>query len=281
MRKIVLAGSFWLASVMCIWAQAPQQMSYQAVIRDVSGTLVSNSSVAMKVSILQGSSGGPVVFSETHTGTTNTNGLFTTQIGAGSLLSGNFSTIAWGNGPYFLKTESDPAGGTNYSVVATTQLLSVPYALYAETSGSVANTAFLYLEKKATGQTIPSGSSTGYPIINYDTISTNGLSFNNPTGTITFNQNGIYIINASTSFGGTQPGRKAIFFECVSAKWPARIAMQELADDARRGTTSFVGEFNAGDTLIFYVAQYTGVSVDSPNTTLAADETLINIERIR
>ena len=109
------------------FAQAPQKMTYQ---------LVTSATVGMKISVLQGSATGTVVYAETHATSTNSNGLATVQIGGGTLVSGDFTTIDWANGPYFLKTETDPTGGSTYTISGTTQLLSVPYALYAETSGS-------------------------------------------------------------------------------------------------------------------------------------------------
>ena len=118
-------------------AQAPQKMSYQAVMRNASNTLIANSSIGMRISILQGSSTGSSVYTETQSTTTNTNGLATVQIGAGSVVSGTFSAINWGASSYYIKTETDPTGGTNYTIVGTSQLLSVPYALYA---GSTATT---------------------------------------------------------------------------------------------------------------------------------------------
>ena len=118
------------------FAQAPQKMSYQAVIRDATNALVANQTVGMQVSILQGSASGTAVYVETHNATTNINGLVSIEIGGGTLVSGSFSTINWGNGPFFIKTETDPAGGTNYTITGTTQLLSVPYAMYAASSGS-------------------------------------------------------------------------------------------------------------------------------------------------
>lgn len=117
-------------------AQAPQKMSYQAVIRNSSGQLVTNTSIGMRISILQGSATANPTYVETQFGPTNSNGLYTAEIGGGSVVFGNFSTIDWSNGPYFIKSETDPNGGANYSIVGTTQLLSVPYALYAANSGS-------------------------------------------------------------------------------------------------------------------------------------------------
>ena len=118
------------------FAQAPQKMSYQAVIRDGANALVANQTVGMQVSILQGSASGTAVYVETHSAATNTNGLVSIEIGGGTVTVGSFAAIDWANGPYFIKTETDPAGGTNYTITGTTQLLSVPYAMYAASSGS-------------------------------------------------------------------------------------------------------------------------------------------------
>ena len=112
-------------------AQAPQKFSYQTVIRNASNQLLVGQTVGIKISILQGSANGSAVYSETHAPQTNANGLATLEIGGGSLLSGNFASINWANGPFFVKTETDPDGGNNYTITNTSQLLSVPYALYS------------------------------------------------------------------------------------------------------------------------------------------------------
>ena len=116
-----------------LFAQIPQKMSYQAVIRDANGKLVTNHLVGIRVSILQGTAIGTAVYTETQTPTTNANGLVSIEIGTG-VTSGNFSVINWANGPYFIETETDPAGGSSYTISGTSQLLSVPYALYAKTA---------------------------------------------------------------------------------------------------------------------------------------------------
>jgi hypothetical protein len=118
------------------FAQAPQKMSYQAVIRNSANQLVTNKMVGMRISILQGSESGTAVYTETQTPTTNANGLATIEIGTGNT-SNDFATIDWAIGPYFIKTESDPSGETNYTIVGESQLLSVPYALYANSSENV------------------------------------------------------------------------------------------------------------------------------------------------
>jgi uncharacterized protein (TIGR02145 family) len=107
-------------------SQAPNKFSYQAVIRNSSNALVTNSAVGMRISILQTSATGTAVYV----------GLASLEIGGGTVVSGNFSSINWANGPFFIKTETDPTGGINYSIIGTTQLLSVPYALFAENAGN-------------------------------------------------------------------------------------------------------------------------------------------------
>lgn len=134
MKRIIFTVAM-LLSGMTVFAQAPQKMTYQSVIRNASNTLLTNSNVGMQISILQGSPAGVAAYIERHNPTTNANGLATIEVGGGTLVAGNFSTIDWANGPYYLKTEVDPNGGTAYSISGTTQLLSVPYALYAESAG--------------------------------------------------------------------------------------------------------------------------------------------------
>ncbi len=118
------------------FAQAPESMSYQAVVRDSGGNLVSNLPVGMQISILQESAAGTAVYVENHTESTNVNGLVTLEIGLGAATIGIFSDLDWALGPYFIKTETDPTGGSDYTITGTSQLLSMPYALYAKTSGS-------------------------------------------------------------------------------------------------------------------------------------------------
>ena len=133
MKKISSLITLLLCAV-TLFAQAPEKFTYQAVVRNASNSLVANTQVGMRVSILQGSASGSAVYVETQTGTTNANGLMTLSIGGGSVQQGTFANIDWANGPFFLKTETDPNGGSNYTITTTQQLLSVPYALYAKTA---------------------------------------------------------------------------------------------------------------------------------------------------
>ncbi|WP_447637291.1 hypothetical protein [Flavobacterium microcysteis] len=120
------------------FAQSPESMSYQAIIRNSGNSVITNQPVGVRVSILKNSATGTEVFKEffSPNPTTNANGLLSLQIGSGTVLTGSFAGIDWSAGPYFIKTEIDPSGGTNYSVISTSQLMSVPYALYAKTAGN-------------------------------------------------------------------------------------------------------------------------------------------------
>jgi hypothetical protein len=122
-----------------IFAQAPQKMSYQAVVRNGSGELVQSHAVGIKISILQTASTGTPVYVETHTATTNANGLVTIEIGGGTPVTGTFAAIDWSAGPFFLKTETD-LGGANPVITGTSQLLSVPYALHTKTAKTITGT---------------------------------------------------------------------------------------------------------------------------------------------
>ena len=146
-----------------LWAQAPQSFSYQAVVRGTDNALVSNKKVGMKISLLQGSETGKAVYVETHTPTSNDNGLVSIAIGGGTKDASSiaFASIDWANGPYFVKTETDAAGGTSYSLITTSQLLSVPYAIHAKTAESIVG-----------GSVLPSGGTNGQIITNCDGIPT-------------------------------------------------------------------------------------------------------------
>lgn len=120
---------YTLLTALCIscsiYAQAPEFMSYQAIVRDANDALIQNGNVGLRISILQGSETGSAVYTETHVATTNDNGLVTLDIGSGNT-SDDFSSIDWSSGSYFIKSETDPNGGTNYTIEGTSQLLSVP-----------------------------------------------------------------------------------------------------------------------------------------------------------
>jgi len=151
-------------------AQAPSRMSYQSVVRNSGGQLVTNASVSIRITILQGSANGNITYIETHSKTSNDNGLVSLEIGGGTVVLGTFSSINWATGPYFLKTETDPAGGSNYAISGISQLLSVPYALYAEKSGNIndwitTTNGIYYPSPKNVGIRTPATSTTAFTVM--------------------------------------------------------------------------------------------------------------------
>lgn len=133
-KKLLLLLLFTISFVG--FSQAPQMFRYQAVARDASGAILADQAVGFQIRLLQGSSSGVAIYVETHAATTNEHGLVNLIIGNGSVTAGDFSSIDWGADSYFMEVAMDASGGSSYVVMGTSQLLSVPYALYAETSGS-------------------------------------------------------------------------------------------------------------------------------------------------
>lgn len=112
-------------------AQAPEKFNYQGVARNTSGQPLASQAISLQISILNGSTAGAVEYAETHAVTTNAYGLYNLEIGGGTVVSGTMAGVSWGTADKYLKVEIDPAGGTAYTTVGNTQLLSVPFALYA------------------------------------------------------------------------------------------------------------------------------------------------------
>jgi hypothetical protein len=122
-------------------AQAPQGIPYQSVIRNGSGALLMNQAVNVRFSIHDSTMLGTIVYQETHTTTTSNLGMITLSIGQGTPSIATFSSINWGNGAKFMQVELDAAGGNNYIDLGTQQMMSVPFALYAGSAGSLAQSS--------------------------------------------------------------------------------------------------------------------------------------------
>ena len=137
MKRIILPFLSFILLATIALAQSPQAINYQAVARDNSGNLLTNKTIAIKISILTGSSSGTVEYSETFSSaSTNGFGVFSLQIGTGNVVSGTFNTIKWESANHYLKVEMDASGGSSYTTMGTSQLVSVPYAMFANKSGS-------------------------------------------------------------------------------------------------------------------------------------------------
>ena len=141
MRRIHTFIAALLLSLGSFAQTTPEMMSYQAVVRDADGQLVSDTVVGMRISILQNTTTGTAAYVEIHTPISNENGLVSIEIGMGDT-SYDFSIIDWSTGPYFIKTETDPTGGSNYTISGTSQLMSVPFALHAKVAESVSSPVY-------------------------------------------------------------------------------------------------------------------------------------------
>ena len=139
MKKLLLSLVAIATISLSSFGQAPEGFKYQAVVRDAGNTILNNQAVGIRMTIQQGSIGGTTVYQETFAPTTNAYGLVNLEIGSGTVVSGDFTTIDWANGPYFIETAVDVSGGTSYAVMGTSQLMSVPYALHAKTAENVTN----------------------------------------------------------------------------------------------------------------------------------------------
>ena len=135
MKKLILSIVAIATLSLSSFGQSPEGFKYQAVVRDAGNLILNNQAVGMQMTIQQGSIGGTTVYTETFAPTTNGYGLVNLEIGTGTTTD-DFTIIDWANGPYFIETAVDVTGGTSYTVMGTSQLMSVPYALYAKTSGN-------------------------------------------------------------------------------------------------------------------------------------------------
>ena len=172
MKKILLSLFTVALSVATVFAQAPEKLNYQGVARDNSGNVLANQAVGLQVKLHSGTSGGPVVYQETHAATTNAFGLFNVQIGGGTVQSGTFSSIGWGADAFYVEVLMDATGGTSYTSMGTQQLISVPYALYAKASGTSGATGATGATGAAgatgaTGLTGPTGAANASGTLNY------------------------------------------------------------------------------------------------------------------
>jgi hypothetical protein len=134
--KFFLVGICTLLFAAPVWAQAPQGIAYQAIARNSGGAVIASQNIALRFSVRSATASGTIVYSETQTAITNALGLFSLFIGKGSPVSGSFSSVDWAAAPKFLQVEMDAAGGSAYIDMGTQQMMSVPYALYADKAGN-------------------------------------------------------------------------------------------------------------------------------------------------
>jgi hypothetical protein len=216
-------------------SQSPLGINYQAVLRNSTGVLVANTTVGYKLEIRKTSSTGQVVYAERHTPLSNSQALINIIIGGGTVLQGSFSSITWGAGPYFLVSSIDFSGGTNYQNFGSQQLMSVPYALYANTAGAAIN-KWLY------GTTSP-----------LSTLGTAGDYYLNTTnGSISYNNNGTWGVIGNLTGPQGQTGS-------VGAQGPS--GPTGLTGATGNGISSVID--NGDGTLTFYFTNGTNFTTSN------------------
>lgn len=179
MKRLVSILFILTTIVFSIQAQSPNSFNYQAIPRDANGNIMQNQNISMKLSILKGSSSGSVAYAETHTVMTNDQGLVNLKVGTGTVTSGNFASINWGSNDYFLKVEMDPNGRSQYQMMGTNQLASVPYSLYSETAGNTFSGNYNDLSNTPMLHNV--ATSSNYKDLNNTPNMSNYISISNPS----------------------------------------------------------------------------------------------------
>ena len=247
-RQAILLTFCLLTFNFLLQAQPPLRFSYQSIIRNAGGQALNNQAVSMRLSILQGGDNGTAVYVETHSGNTNAQGLISLQIGGGIVVSGSISGIDWAAGPYFIKTETDPEGGSNYSITGTSPLLSVPYAMHANTSGSAANG-------------VPAGGSHGQVLTLCNgvlTWTTGGVCPSNLPTLTTMVASAITSTSASSGGNITNDGGSSITVRgvCWSTSQNPTIALSTKTNDGT-GSGSFSSSLSGlSPNTLYYVRAY-------------------------
>jgi hypothetical protein len=293
-----------------IWAQSPQKMSYQTVIRNTSNQLVTTQ-VGMKISILQGTESGTPVFVETHTPTPNGNGLVSIEIGGGTPVTGTFAAIVWSAGPYFIKTETAvTAPLTTYTITGTSQLLSIPYALYSNASGggwsltgnagltdgtsfigSTDNVPFnIRVNNQRAGRIDPTLQNTfwGYQSGNSNTTGNQntaiGVSalFNNTTGTINTANGVSALFNNTTGNFNTAIGTRTLFSN-TTGDFNTAIGLRALYTNTTGNSNTANGDYalhfnttGTGNTVIGGGALYSNTT-GNQNTAIGREALNSNV----
>ena len=250
MKKITLLATFCflLLSIIVKAQTPPNAFNYSAVARNPTGQPIATTTIGIQITILKTSPTGESQYSENHFVNTDAFGLFNLVIGAGAVQSGSMSSIDWSNDDYYLKVGMDAAGGTNFLTMGTTQLLSVPYALYAKSAGSISNqnsnpTMFsIYgegqLASAVSQQIILNNNSNNYnPNNNYDINS----------GSYTVPQNGTYLFTLYISGAGTTVIKKNGVDQLLL---PGLTSSTSLAYSSTR--TVYITGLIAGDLITFW-----------------------------
>lgn len=175
MKKMLLTAIAWLLLINGLFAQAPQGMNYQAILRDNNGAIIANQNVSLRFSVISGSPTGTTVYQELYSIATTPLGLINLVIGQGTTINGTFANINWNSAPHYLKVEFDPQGGSNFTIIETKQLMSVPYALNAgNAANSLAQLTDVDVTNVTNGQVIKWNAAQGKWLPANDSLGTGG-----------------------------------------------------------------------------------------------------------
>ncbi len=206
MKNLLLGLGLFLITGVPVFAQAPQALNYQGVARNLSGTPMATVPIGLRLTVHDGTAGGAIVYRETQMPTTNSFGLYNISIGSGTVVSGSFAGINWGSGDKYLEVEIDPAGGTTYASAGTSRLLSVPYAIYANSaangiSGGTVNTVPKFTGASTLGNSsiFDNGTAVGINTSTPSTMSRLHLSGVGTYGSLPYYQAGIVADGAGSS----------------------------------------------------------------------------------
>jgi len=195
MKKILLIVILFFSATTMLLAQAPQLINYQGVARSTTGTPLASQPIGLRFTIHDGTATGTTVYQETQTATTNSFGLYVLSIGNGTVVSGTFNTIPWSSSNKYLQVEIDPAGGTSYANAGTSQLLSVPFAIFANTANNANNAGNATTTTAVAGTTnylprFTSSTALGNSHV-YDNGTTVSVDTSTPTSMAKFQVNGV------------------------------------------------------------------------------------------
>ena len=228
MKNLLIAFVLILTSTMSLQAQTPQGFNYQATVRNADGALIVNENVNFRFNVQQGSATSDAVFTETHLVSTDGLGQINLTIGDGTAVTGDFSQINWSLGSYFLGIELNT--GASYVAMGTTQLLSVPFALYAENSGAEASDFQGVLDTGATANLVVSEEN----LSGIELSTTGGVTENNDYTGISSSINGTNGRNIAVSgeSNGINLHRNYGFRGIASNAEVTNTGVQGIADSA-------------------------------------------------
>ncbi len=256
---IILVGVMVFLMSNTAWPQAPKSFKYQAVVRDKAGQVLSNETISLRISVVQFTIDGPDVYQEVHSVTTSELGLVNIEVGRGKSSFGSLAAVDWGSGSHFLSIEMDPAGGIDYELMGVSQLLSVPYALYAEEAGSGRREADLDWE--VIGNDVVTGHGGSYPTGNV------GIGNNTPGSLLYVAKNTGEPTITVRNLGGAGGATYSMVDDLSGANWKFKATMYggfKIRDQANSLDVLTIEPNSAANTLYIKTGGNVGIGKNAP-----------------